>query len=275
MHVYLKWLINVALLIWLLFAISVVVAGADGNDLPSLRFVQAMPGAPNVDFFIEDQRRLENFGYGRFSNYFTVDSGERNARLFEAGTAIQIVDRRLNYENGRVYTMLAMGRRDNEGERELIRFDNDTNQPLNSDKTSLRFVHASPGAPNVNVCFTGTDDCRVVGLSFKQASGYVELDPSTYSFDVRLTDNSQRVALVPNVRLNRGLTYMLVAIGLPGGNPGIDVITIVETGGRPGGTPPTGAFLTPLMLALIVTILLILCGAGWLGWRQVMKFTAR
>jgi hypothetical protein len=231
-----------------------------------------MPGVASADFYLDDQRLLSNIGYGRASDYFTTTPGERNARLLEVGTNNQIVDRRLNYETGRVYTMLAMGRRDNPGERELIRFDNDTNQPPNKERAALRFVHASPGAPNVNVCLAGTEDCRVVNLAFKQASGYIELDPNVYSFEVRLADG-QRMP-VPNVRLNQGLTYMLVAIGLPGGNPGIEVITLIESGGPPQ-TPPTGAFLTPIMAGLILIVLALLGGSGWLVWRQIGKFRAR
>ncbi len=77
---------------------------------------------------------------------------------------------------------------------------------------SLRVVHASPDAPNVDVIVN--DAITLVGdLPFPQATGFVPVDPGTYNVKVTPAGNPGVIAIEADLTLEAGTTYDVIAIG--------------------------------------------------------------
>ncbi len=262
-----KRILGLFLMMVIVLGASITANAADGIGTPQVRFVHALAGATAVDVFVDDARQLSGINYSSYSGYFTVSPGTHRIKIFKSGTTELLVENEASYETGKIYTIFAIGR---EGQsREFRRFENQTATP-DLNRASVRFMHASQGAPVVRVCETNTDDCRINEVAFGVASPYATFDSRTYNFDIRLQENNQIVYQEPNVRFgNRGI-YTLVALGLPDSNPPLDIITIVDSGGigvPPVKSPNSGAFFTPTMFAVLGGLAVLLLAMVWGIWR--------
>ena len=94
--------------------------------------------------------------------------------------------------------------------------------PPASGKAHVRFLHASPDAPTVDITLT---DGTVVfdDYAFKQASPFTPLDAGTYDLQVRTADGSQVVLDLPGIALESGKIYTVFARGSVNGTGGADL----------------------------------------------------
>ena len=88
-------------------------------------------------------------------------------------------------------------------------------------KSLLRLVHLSPNSPKVNLVVKNTGSKLFQGVSYKEVTDYVPLNPSTYNFEVTSTSTNEAVLYVPNMRLLGDRFYSFYVIGLLGGEPPI------------------------------------------------------
>lgn len=77
---------------------------------------------------------------------------------------------------------------------------------------TLRVVHASPDAPNVDVIVDDTLTL-VSDLPFPTATGFVAVDPATYNVKVTPAGNPGVVAIEADLTLEAGISYDVIAIG--------------------------------------------------------------
>ncbi len=81
---------------------------------------------------------------------------------------------------------------------------------------ALRVVHASPGAPAVDVYAAGSDTPAVSGLAYGDASPYLDLPPGSYAFDIRAAGSPATEApafTTPMVALAADKKYTTIASG--------------------------------------------------------------
>ena len=77
---------------------------------------------------------------------------------------------------------------------------------------SLRVVHASPDAPNVDVIVN--DAVTLVSdLPFPAATGFVPVDAGTYNVKVTPAGNPGVIAIEADLTLEAGVTYDVIAVG--------------------------------------------------------------
>ena len=78
--------------------------------------------------------------------------------------------------------------------------------------TSLQVIHASPDAPAVDVVVDG--GVLVPGLTFPDATGFIETPAGTYSVSVTVAGNPGAVAIGPvDLDLTAGVRYSVLAVG--------------------------------------------------------------
>ena len=85
----------------------------------------------------------------------------------------------------------------------------------NDQLTALRIVHASPGAPAVDVFAAGVTTPLATNLAYGQASPYLALDPGDYSLVVTVAGTDTIVYTTPPINLNSSDRYTSVAMGYP------------------------------------------------------------
>ena len=190
--------------------------GGDDNDSvtsPSagtaqVRVAHLSPDAPLVDVFVNGTRALSGVAFKDVSNYLAVPSGSVNFKVTPANAATPVViDATVNLNSGGNYTVAATGF--------LASI-----QPLvleddrgTTGQSKVRFVHASPDTPAVDIAVTG-GPVLFANASFRQATAYPQLPPGTYDLEARPAGTATAALSVPGVALRSGTNYTVFAVGL-------------------------------------------------------------
>ncbi len=185
---------------------------ARGKDA-RVRVVHASPDAPAVDVLVNGGAAFTGVAFGEISDYASIPAGIYDVEVVPAGLeGPAVIDLTGNaapsFFYNRDYTAVAVNFLDQIEPLLLV----DDNRPVSVPNTRVRFVHASPDAPAV--------DIRVVNgpylfenVPFKGVGDYITVPSGTYSLEV-LVAGTDTVALdLPNVMLDGGTTYTVFAIG--------------------------------------------------------------
>ncbi len=173
-----------------------------------VRVAHLSPDAPAVDVFVNGTRAVSGAAFRDVTGYLPVPAGSVNIRVTPAGaTSPVVIDATVNLNNGGNYTVAATGF--------LAAI-----QPLlleddrgTTGQSKVRFVHASPDAPAVDIAVTG-GPVLFANVPFRQATAYPQVAPSTYDLEARPAGSSAVALAVPDVTLRPGTNYTIFAIGL-------------------------------------------------------------
>jgi hypothetical protein len=215
-----------------------------------VRAVHASPDAPAVDILVNDNAAFTNAPFKGITEYASLEEGTYNVKVVPTGaTDPVVIEADLALEGGKDYTVVALGTLENIEPLVLL----DNNATPAEGKAHVRFVHASPDAPAVDIAVKG-GPVLFSNIAFKGIGDYLPVDAGTYDLEVRLA-GTENVALdVPGVALQNGVVYTVFAMGLAGGEPTLTAVpsadnlttaTLPTTGGQ-----PMSNFLAPLALAL-------------------------
>ncbi len=172
-----------------------------------IRIGHFSPDAPSVNALVDGEIVLENVAFGDLSDYLEIDAGSHEIDVVPAAGGDSVIDATLDLDGDTDYTVLAIGEL---ADIELLALV-DRNRSV-EDRTQLRFVHASPDAPAVDV--------RVVDgptlfsdVEFGEASDYVGVDASTYDIDVIPSGADEPALSLWDVDLQAGETVTVFATG--------------------------------------------------------------
>lgn len=196
-----------------------------GNPSRShIRVLHAVPDAPRVDVYADDQLIAKDLAFGKYTDYISVPEGNYEIAVYAAGTRSNPVLRNmLMIRPDTIHTIAAVGTLNTIG---LLAIpDRMTgNEP---GKSLVRFCHLSPNAPAVDITLpNGTILFR--NVSFKQLTNYLAVNPMNYTLEVRPTGTSTVVLTVPNVNLKPGMVYTVYAIGLVGNEPELNALLATD-----------------------------------------------
>lgn len=214
-----------------------------------VRVVHASPDAPAVDVLVNGSAAFRNAPFKGITDYAGLDTGTYNIQVVPAGaTTPAVIEADLTLE-ARDYTVVAVGRLADIEPLVLV----DNNAAPASGKAHVRFVHASPDAPAVDIAVQG-GPTLFSNIAFKQVGDYLPVDAGTYDLEVRLAGTDTVALTVPDLTLNDGTVYTVFAMGLAGGEPALMAVPSVDSihGGmlpETGGTHLAGLY-APLALAL-------------------------
>jgi hypothetical protein len=144
-----KRLFVISAVLVLSLALSVT-AMADGHQA-RVRVVHASPDAPAVDVWVNGAVAFSNAPFQGITDYAALDAGSYNVQVSPTGATEPIViDADLDLAAGTDYTVVAVGLlADIEP---LVLMDN--NAAPAAGMAHVRFVHASPDAPAVDIAVT-------------------------------------------------------------------------------------------------------------------------
>ena len=232
---------------------------AEAQSPAMLRVVHMAPGAPNVDVTVNGQRAIANLAFKAASDYAALPAGSYNAKVTPAGQAQPVViDANLNLTAGQNSTVVATGELPNI--QPLVLQDNNTPPPAGQAK--VRFVHASPDAPAVDIAAQG-GPVLFRNVAFRTAGEYVNVPAGTYTLEVRPASQTNAVLTVPNVALSAGQNVTVFAAGKAGDGSLAAVPVAYPTAGA-AGMPRTGAGTSAASesLGLLAAAALVLLGSG-------------
>lgn len=189
-----------------------------------VRAIHAVPDAPNVDLYVNDEMIVDNLAFGDYTDYLTVPEGTYEIALYVAGTKDSpVLSDSLTVDNNSVSTVAAVG---NLNDIEFLAI-NDVDEDLITGMSMIRFLHLSPNAPAVDITLP---DGSVVfsDTSFMEITPYTDVMPMEYTLQVRAAGTEDVVLTVPDVPLEADKYYTVYAIGLAGENPELQALLIED-----------------------------------------------
>ena len=173
-----------------------------------VRVAHLSPDAPAVDVFVNGTRAVSGAAFQDVTGYLQVPAGSVNIRVTPAGaTSPVVIDATVNLNNGGNYTVAATGYL---ASIQPIVLEDDRGT---TGQSKVRFVHASPDAPAVDIAVTG-GPVLFANVPFRQATAYPQVAPSTYDLEARPAGSSVVALEVPGVTLRPGTNYTIFAVGL-------------------------------------------------------------
>jgi hypothetical protein len=269
-----------AAMVGALAVISTAGAGTDAN----VRVLHASPDAPAVDVFVDGSEAISDLAFDDITDYVALPAGDHNIQVFPAsadGSGDPVIEADVTLTADTDYTIAAVGLVADIEPLVLV----DDNAAPAAGEAKLRFVHASPDAPAVDIYAEGAG-VVVPNAAFKDASGYLGLAATTYNLEVRAAGTETVALALPGITLEEGKVYTAFAVGLLEGDPALNAKLTVDATFEPsaadadtlpagGGTPPTdvssNASLWLIALGAGLLGVVVLGGAGHLATRRIRR----
>lgn len=183
------------------------VTGASGTAL--LRVAHLSPDAPAVDVRLNGTVVLRGLTFPTVGSYASVPSGSARIEVVPAGaTSPVVIDATVTLARDTAYTVAATGLLGSSDLRPLVLTDDRTP----GGQAKVRFVHASPDAPAVDVGVAG-GPTLFSNTAFRGSSAYGPVNAGSYSLEVRVAGTSTVALPVPGVRFDAARNYTVFAIG--------------------------------------------------------------
>ena len=188
-----------------------------------VRVVHASPDAPAVDVWVNDNVAFSNAPFKGITAYAPLDSGTYNVKVVPTGaTEPVVIEADLTLE-AKDYTVVAVGTLENIEPLVLV----DNNAAPAAGKAHVRFVHASPDAPAVDVAVKG-GPILFSNVAFKEVGDYLPVDAGTYDLEVRVAGTDTVALEVPGLALQARTVYTVFAMGLAGAEPALTAVPSVD-----------------------------------------------
>lgn len=245
--------------------------GVEAQATARVRVVHMSPDAPAVDVLVDGQRAISNLAFKSASDYAALPAGQRSVRVTPAGqNQTAVIEANLPLQPNQDLTVVATGRL---AEISALPLQDDNSAPTPGN-AKVRFVHASPDAPAVDIAVTG-GQVLFPNVSFRNASEYAQVPAGSYNLEVRPAGTQDVALRVPNVALQAGQSVTIFAAGLLGDNTLAAVPIVYPTAGQggaaamprtgTGGTLTADASVTGTMVAGLAVAALVTMGAGALA----------
>lgn len=216
------------LVIAALMVASAFSAFARGNEA-RVRVVHASPDAPPVDVLVEGAPAFRSVAFGEITDSARLPAGLYDVKVVPAGAAGPVVidltgPNAVNLFYNRSYTVVAL---DTLASIEPLLLADDA-RPAPIPFARVRFVHASPDAPAVDIAVKN-GPILFRGIPFKGVGDYVQVPGGTYDLEVRPTGSSVVALALPGVNLEGGTACSVFATGLLSGSPALGVAVAVDS----------------------------------------------
>jgi LPXTG-motif cell wall-anchored protein len=228
------------------------------SDMARVRVVHASPDAPAVDVWVDGSVAFSNAPFKGITDYASLAPATYNVQVTPTGaTTPVVIDADLTLEANTDYTVVAVGLLADIEPLVLI----DNNSAPAAGKAHVRFVHASPDAPAVDIAVADGGPVLFSNVEFKGVGDYLPVDAGTYDLEVRLAGTETVALEVPGVALADGTVYTIFAMGLAGGSPALEAVPSVDAEAAVQ-LPETGGEVTSLLLVATLVGGLALIGGG-------------
>lgn len=196
-----------------------------------VRVVHASPDAPAVDILVNDAAVFQNLPYEGITSFVEVPAGTYNVKVVPAGATTPVVfEADLGLAAATDYTVVATGLLADFAP-VILTADGSTPAPGNA---WVRFLHASPDAPAVDIAVTG-GPVLLPNVAFRQSTAYIPVPAGTYDLEARIAGTSDVALALPGVTVADGGVYTAYAIGLVADIGVLDELSFIPAAARGGG----------------------------------------
>jgi len=222
-----KWKAAMAAAVSVSAALTMSAAAQDAN----VRVIHASPDAPPVDVFVNGGLAFSNLGFTGITDYVGVPGGTYDVEVTPFGDpGTVVIDAMLSLTGGQDYSVLAIDTLSNI--QPLVLLDDNT---LDANNARVRFVHASPDAPAVDIAVAGGGPVLFGNISFSEVGDYLAVPGGMYDLEVRVANTSNVVLELAGLELMNNTVYSVFAMGFAGGDePGLQAVLSIDAVPAPG-----------------------------------------
>ena len=205
-----KKLLFLIFIAFAVFSVISIMGCGDDDDYARVRVIHGSYDAPPVNVYVGGLKKISGLSYGESSGYGRVGAGNRGVEVTPASDTDDIrIDAVLKLGENKRITVYAVD------ELNLIEpivsFDD---RKASAGKAKVRFIHASPDAPDVDIKLNAGDGPVVFDdTTFGTIEDYIEVDPGAYTFVVTLFNSDDEVIKFNPVTLQADTVYTVVALG--------------------------------------------------------------
>jgi hypothetical protein len=192
-----------------------------------VRVAHLSPDAPAVDILVDSVKVIENLAFEEISDYATLPIGTYFIEVVPTGATIPVViSATLDLKANMDYTVAAVNEL---ASIEPLVLEDDNTLPAFG-KAHVRFVHASPDAPAVDI--TLPDGTPIFSdIEFKEVGAYTPVDDGTYDLEVRVAGTETTVLELMDLMFMNKTVYTVFATGFAGGEePVLNAILEMDAG---------------------------------------------
>ena len=188
-----------------------------------VRFLNAAPGAPAVDIYVNGRRVAANLRYRGFTEYMKVFPGWYRIAVFAAGTRRNpLTVTTLRVRANDILTMAVTGLAGSIST-QVIR---DDRRRLNRNRALVRFVQLSPNAPTMDAYW---DDALVLAdLNFGDVSRYLQTTAGSHNLKMRDSLTGANLVESPDVTVENGKAYTIYIVGDMNDRTGLQILVPLE-----------------------------------------------
>jgi hypothetical protein len=207
-----------------------------------VRIIHASPDIGIVDAFVDGQKILSNFEFGTVTDYVPLPAGSHKLQIALIGKGVNasLVTQTMTVDEGDAYTVAALGTNASGFSFSVFK----DNNLVEGNGAKVRVYHLSPFAGVVSI--EAGSDTIVRGLSYPQASNYVNVPAGAYTFN--LTGAAHYTSAPLSTDVKPWTVTSIFAVGPEKGNTQIRFVS-TEIAGTPG-MPQTGSDPTPVSSSL-------------------------
>ena len=192
---------------------GVAAAQEDQTDA-EVRVIHAVPDAPAVDVYVDDELVYEDIEFGEESEYETVATGTQNVTVTPANASETVVfEGEVEVEPGQA--TVAVGGELTEGGENISTVALTEDADPADNESAVRLAHLAPDAPAVDVTVAESGDVLFDDVEFGNATEYETVPAGEYELEVRNATDSDdgEVVQTVNITVENGTAYTAVATG--------------------------------------------------------------
>lgn len=176
-----------------------------------VRVIHASYDAPAVDVSLDGAVAIEDLAYGESSGYASVLSETYDIAVTPANAETPVVISLTDFVFFPSEAITVFAVNELASIQPVIAVDS---RFILRGKSRVRFVHASPDAPAVDIRVGAGDGPQVFSdVSFTDVEDYIDVDPGAYVFVVTAAGDTAAVVTFQEVTLEDETLYTVVALG--------------------------------------------------------------
>ncbi|MCA9286296.1 MAG: DUF4397 domain-containing protein [Phycisphaerales bacterium] len=197
-------------------------------DDARVRVVHASPDAPAVDVLVDGSVAFSNLAFTESTMYAALPEGTYDVNVTAAGDpGASVIEAMVMLDADTDYSVVAVNTLANI--EPLVLVDDNTRDP---DNARIRFVHASPDAPAVDIALAG-GDVLFGDIEFKEIGDYLAVPGGTYDLEVRLAGTNAVVLPLPGIQVSNDTVYTVFAMGFAFDQPALQAVVTIDAGPIP------------------------------------------
>jgi hypothetical protein len=163
---------------------------------PKVRFVHAVPGAPNVTLQRNgaNESGVTDVAYKYASQYYDVSTENYTFTLRTSSGGVELASAAVNADRGNKYTLVALP---TDGGVELVSIRDPFNKSVTSDDVRVRVLNAAANAEPFDVYITAAGADLATATPRMSAIGYKQVRPGSGDDSVDIEGGPYRLRLTP------------------------------------------------------------------------------